>query len=208
MRSQLVAAGLSIAALGVFFLALEPFFAVPAPLSLAPSAGPPGTSVNASASGVPAGSRVYLYWFGRQPGNATYFFLVSGVAGEDGRVPSLAFQVPQAFYGVHNVTASSAPLGPTSASMPPSEVVAVALFNVTASSQGSTATPSEPSPITTWGALTIAAGLVLAGAGVVAKEKEGRVEPPMGTKFCVYCSTPVPLAAERCPNCNGLQPKE
>lgn len=39
-------------------------------------------------------------------------------------------------------------------------------------------------------------------------ETAGPVLPPPGFRFCVYCSTPVPQGAERCPQCNGAQPPE
>jgi hypothetical protein len=58
------------------------------------------------------------------------------------------------------------------------------------------------------GVIFIAAGLVLAGLSAVAKEREDKVEPPPGTRFCVFCSSPVPLTEVRCPNCNGVQPRE
>jgi hypothetical protein len=58
------------------------------------------------------------------------------------------------------------------------------------------------------GVVFIAGGAVMGAAGLVASEGGLHVSPPEGHSFCVFCSTPVPLEAERCPRCNGLQPKE
>lgn len=38
------------------------------------------------------------------------------------------------------------------------------------------------------------------------KESEGPVRPPEGFQFCVFCSTLVPVGAERCSHCGGRQP--
>ncbi len=210
MRSQLFIAGLSISALGVFVLLLEPLLAIPAPLVLSPGSGPVGTSVSATVSGVQPGARVYLYWFGKEQGNGTFFFLSSGVAGQDGKASSIGFTVPQAFLGVHNVTAVTVGLGPANRSIPASTIAGVADFNLTSSASGGGASGSLAglSPLTAWGGVTLAAGLVLAGIGLIAKEREGAIEPPAGHRFCPFCSTPVPLTAERCPQCNGVQPKD
>jgi hypothetical protein len=51
-------------------------------------------------------------------------------------------------------------------------------------------------------------GAIMAAASFFVSESSGPVQPPEGFRFCAYCSTPVPLDAERCPRCNGLQPKE
>jgi len=45
-------------------------------------------------------------------------------------------------------------------------------------------------------------------ASLFLPETEGPVKPPEGFRFCVFCSTPVPVTAERCPHCNGVQPRE
>lgn len=50
-------------------------------------------------------------------------------------------------------------------------------------------------------------GGLMAVAGMLAPEGGGPVEPPEGYSFCVFCGTPVKLEADRCPHCNGLQPK-
>ena len=210
MRSQLLLAGLSMAALGAFFLILQPLLAIPPPMELTPASGPAGTSVNVTASGLPAETRVYLYWYGKQGGNGTYVFLASAVAGPDGRFTGIvAFKAPLSGLGVHNVTLSEAGLGPSANFIPQSEVLGISLFNLTSGTApaGPTGGFKEPSPLTTWGVLTITAGAVLAGVGAVSKERVG-VEPPAGHRFCAYCSAPVPLTAERCPECNGVQPRE
>jgi len=38
------------------------------------------------------------------------------------------------------------------------------------------------------------------------RESEGPVSPPEGYRFCVFCSTPVRIGAERCDHCGGRQP--
>jgi len=48
-------------------------------------------------------------------------------------------------------------------------------------------------------------GVVFVVAGSFLKESTGQVEPPEGYKFCLFCNNPVPLSAERCDHCNGLQ---
>ncbi len=54
---------------------------------------------------------------------------------------------------------------------------------------------------------TITGGLMMV-ASVFLSETAGAILPPPGHRFCVFCSTPVPLGAERCSHCNGLQPPE
>jgi hypothetical protein len=51
-------------------------------------------------------------------------------------------------------------------------------------------------------------GGIMIVASFFLPESSGRVEPPEGFRFCVFCATPVPLGQERCPHCNGIQPKE
>lgn len=50
-------------------------------------------------------------------------------------------------------------------------------------------------------------GGVMAVASLMMSESEGPIEAPEGYRFCVFCGTPVKLIADRCPHCNGLQPK-
>jgi len=51
-------------------------------------------------------------------------------------------------------------------------------------------------------------GVIMAVASVFLPEGQGPIKPPDGYRFCVYCSSEVPIASERCPHCNGVQPKE
>ena len=51
-------------------------------------------------------------------------------------------------------------------------------------------------------------GAIMIIASFFLSETPGPLRPPEGSRFCVFCSTPVPLTSERCPHCNGLQPKE
>ena len=52
-----------------------------------------------------------------------------------------------------------------------------------------------------------AAGVIMMVASYFLPETEGPVSPPEGFRFCPYCTTPVPLSSERCPHCNGVQPR-
>jgi len=52
-----------------------------------------------------------------------------------------------------------------------------------------------------------AAGVIMIAASFFLSETEGPVQPPEGFRFCPYCSTAVSLSAERCPHCNGVQPR-
>ncbi len=59
-----------------------------------------------------------------------------------------------------------------------------------------------------WSFPFIVGGGIMALISLFVPESEGPVQPPEGSKFCVFCSTPMPVSAERCTHCNGLQPKE
>jgi hypothetical protein len=59
-----------------------------------------------------------------------------------------------------------------------------------------------------WSLPFLAGGGLMAIASLFLPERTGEIEPPEGYRFCRFCSNPVPLTAERCPRCNGLQPKE
>ncbi len=59
-----------------------------------------------------------------------------------------------------------------------------------------------------WSVPFVIGGAMMAIASFFLPPSAGPLKPPEGYRFCVFCSTPVPLAAERCPHCNGLQPKE
>ncbi len=213
VRQQLFLCGIAVCCLGGIFLLLGTEFALPpSPLTLAPASGPAGTMVTVTGSGLPSGSTVYIYWEGETQGNDTYFFVASGdVNSGGGFTPSASFQVPSSPLGMHNVTVSSVALGPATEAIPSGDVLATAQFNVsdsaptqsTSSGQG-----SGPSPIEGWGGISIGGGVVLMLASFFMKERREQVEPPAGYRFCPFCSTTVELAAERCPMCNGLQPKE
>lgn len=58
-----------------------------------------------------------------------------------------------------------------------------------------------------WSVPFVIGGAVMAVASLFLEEGPGPIAPPSGFRFCVFCSTPVPIASERCPHCNGLQPK-
>jgi len=59
-----------------------------------------------------------------------------------------------------------------------------------------------------WSIPFVFGGGIMALASLFMSEGPGPIRPPEGYRFCVFCSTPVPLQQERCPQCNGLQPKE
>jgi hypothetical protein len=58
-----------------------------------------------------------------------------------------------------------------------------------------------------WSLPFLAGGILMVGASLFLSEGAGPVEPLEGYRFCVFCSAPVKLTAERCATCNGLQPK-
>ncbi len=59
-----------------------------------------------------------------------------------------------------------------------------------------------------WSIPFVAGGAIMIVASFFLSESPGPPTPPEGFRFCVFCSTPVPLASDRCPQCDGLQPKE
>ena len=59
-----------------------------------------------------------------------------------------------------------------------------------------------------WSIPFVIGGGLMMLASLFLSETEGPVQPPTGFRFCPYCSTPVPLGAERCPHCNGVQPRD
>jgi hypothetical protein len=58
-----------------------------------------------------------------------------------------------------------------------------------------------------WSVPFLIGGGVMMVASFFLRESPGPMSPPEGYRFCVFCSTPVPMASERCPHCNGLQPR-
>ena len=59
-----------------------------------------------------------------------------------------------------------------------------------------------------WSVPLVVGGGLMCLASFFMSESPGPVKPPGGFRFCVFCSSQVPIASERCPHCNGLQPKE
>jgi hypothetical protein len=59
-----------------------------------------------------------------------------------------------------------------------------------------------------WSLPFVIGGALMAIGSLFASPSPGPVTPPEGYRFCVFCSNPVPLASERCPRCNGMQPRE
>ena len=58
-----------------------------------------------------------------------------------------------------------------------------------------------------WSIPFMVGGGIMAGARLFLPESQGPVVPNEGFRFCPFCSTQVPAGAERCPHCNGVQPK-
>lgn len=58
-----------------------------------------------------------------------------------------------------------------------------------------------------WSVPFIGGGLVMMAVSFFLPEGEAPLAPPEGHKFCIFCSTPIPADAERCPHCNGYQPR-
>lgn len=58
-----------------------------------------------------------------------------------------------------------------------------------------------------WSIPFVVAGLVMVMASVFLPEGPAPLAPPEGYRFCVFCSTPVSIDEDRCPHCNGYQPR-
>ncbi len=59
-----------------------------------------------------------------------------------------------------------------------------------------------------WSVPFVVGGVIMVIGSFFLPESPGPPTPPEGFRFCVFCSTPVPLSSDRCPHCNGMQPKE
>ena len=57
-----------------------------------------------------------------------------------------------------------------------------------------------------WSLPFLIGGGLMVVASLFLSPSQGPVRPPEGFRFCVFCATPFPLASDRCPHCNGLQP--
>ncbi len=60
--------------------------------------------------------------------------------------------------------------------------------------------------VSAWSVPLIVGGGLMAVVSPFIRESEGPIAPPEGHRFCAFCSTPVPLDAERCGHCGGRQP--
>lgn len=58
-----------------------------------------------------------------------------------------------------------------------------------------------------WSLPFIFGGLVMIGASIFLPEGPAPLAPPEGYRFCVFCSTQMKVDDERCPHCNGYQPR-
>jgi len=59
-----------------------------------------------------------------------------------------------------------------------------------------------------WSLPFVIGGALMVVGSFFASESAGPIMPPEGYKFCVFCSNPVPATSDRCPRCNGVQPRE
>jgi hypothetical protein len=59
-----------------------------------------------------------------------------------------------------------------------------------------------------WSIPFVVGGGLMMAASLFLSESSGPIAPPAGFRYCVFCSTPIPLGAARCQHCNGLQPRE
>ncbi|MDG6989061.1 MAG: hypothetical protein JRN21_07015 [Nitrososphaerota archaeon] len=58
-----------------------------------------------------------------------------------------------------------------------------------------------------WSLPFAAGGGIMILVSLILPEDEAPLAPPEGYRFCLFCSTPVPIEEERCPHCNGYQPR-
>lgn len=58
-----------------------------------------------------------------------------------------------------------------------------------------------------WSLPFVGGGAIMIAVSFILPEGPAPLAPPEGYRFCVFCSSPVPLDAERCPHCNGHQPR-
>ena len=59
-----------------------------------------------------------------------------------------------------------------------------------------------------WWSPLLVGGCVMCIASLFMAEGTGPVKASEGFRFCVYCSSQIPVTTARCPSCNGLQPRE
>ncbi len=59
-----------------------------------------------------------------------------------------------------------------------------------------------------WSLPFMIVGGMMSIASFLLAEGPGPLKAPEGFRFCVFCTTPVPMSSARCPHCNGLQPRE
>ena len=58
-----------------------------------------------------------------------------------------------------------------------------------------------------WGFPFMVGGALMIAVSFFLPEGEAPLAPPEGYRFCVFCSTPMSVDVERCPHCNGYQPR-
>jgi hypothetical protein len=58
-----------------------------------------------------------------------------------------------------------------------------------------------------WSVPFVAGGALMSAASLFLPESRGTVQAPEGYRFCIFCGNPVKLEADRCPQCNGQQPR-
>ncbi len=101
-------------------------------LVLTPNNGTVGTHITATAYGFPANTMFYLYWYQYSYYSYDWYQVAHGTTGADGTFNvTVAFNVPHAYGGGHDVAATSTNLS-ISANNPPGTVTATTTFTVTA----------------------------------------------------------------------------
>ena len=99
-------------------------------LILTPANGTVGTTVAVTGFGLPANIPLYIYWFEKAAGDATWYWTNNATTGSNGQFNvTLSFTVPHAYGGPHAVTAYGAYSGLTTAA--PGAAIASATFTVT-----------------------------------------------------------------------------
>ncbi|MDA4125244.1 MAG: hypothetical protein OK438_07355 [Thaumarchaeota archaeon] len=58
-----------------------------------------------------------------------------------------------------------------------------------------------------WGFPMVVGGGIMSAVAFWLPEGRGQVRPPDGYRFCVFCTSLVPIGGVRCSHCNGIQPQ-
>ncbi len=98
--------------------------------TLIPNTGPVGTPVSVTGYGLPANTKLGLFWFEKDLGDGLYWWLTNATTGPDGQFNvTVTFNAPVAYGGAHAVNAYPAISGTSSAA--PGTIIAGATFTIT-----------------------------------------------------------------------------